>query len=317
MSAIVRASPAVLLRHTLLWASRRRRVQRLITAAPVARSLVRRFVAGEAIDDAVSVTRALRSQGLTITLDHLGEDIHDAGAARTAVDVYTALVRRLDGEGLTDRAEVSVKLSAVGQALDEQMAIGNAAEICAAARAAHTTVTIDMEDHTTTDATLHAVVALRASFPETGAVLQASLHRTEADCTALARSGSRVRLCKGAYQEPPSMAFLLRDEVRSSFLRCLRILITGNSYPMVATHDPLLIRAAAELFGALSTPGAGHEYQMLYGIRPDEQLRLARGGEMVRVYVPFGDQWYSYMMRRLAERPSNLALVLRALRTRS
>ncbi|HYL71677.1 MAG TPA: proline dehydrogenase family protein, partial [Candidatus Dormibacteraeota bacterium] len=237
-------SPATALRHTLLWASRRHQIRTVVVAAPVTRSLVRRFVAGESVEDAVRGTRELAAGGLHISLDHLGEDTRDATDAVAAVDAYRTLVQRLAEEGLSAQAEVSVKLSALGQAIDESLALDNARRICAAARDAGTTVTVDMEDHTTTDATLRAVAALRADFPSTGAVLQASLHRSAEDCRELAAPGSRVRLCKGAYQEPAAVAWQQPGEVRSAFLRCLRTLALGRAHAMVATHDPHLITAA-------------------------------------------------------------------------
>ena len=309
-------SAAAALRHTLLWASRRDLIKKTIVAAPLTRTLVKRFVAGETLDDAVRVTGELVSAGLLVSLDHLGEDTRDRAGAANAVATYRELTARLGAEQLAARAEVSVKLSAVGQALDERLAVDNARAICVAARSAGTTVTIDMEDHTTTDATLRAVAELRAEFPETGAVIQASLRRSEQDCRELAYPGSRVRLCKGAYQEPPHAAWQQRDEVNSAFLRCARILLSGGAHAMVATHDPKLIDASARMFRQLA-PQSDHEFQMLYGIRPDEQTRLSKAGEKVRVYTPFGDQWYPYLMRRMAERPANLALVLRSLVSRS
>jgi proline dehydrogenase len=310
------ASPSAVLRQALLWASRRRQIKRAITAAPVTRGVVRRFVAGERIEDAVRVTRELVAEGMLVSLDHLGEDTRDASTARAAVDAYRSLAGRLAAEGLAARAEMSVKLSAVGQALDERMALDNARLICDAACSAGTAVTIDMEDHTTTDSTLGLLARLREDFPTTGAVLQASLRRTEDDCRALGVPGSRVRLCKGAYQEPPSVAWQRSDDIRTAYLRCLCILIQGGALPMAATHDPKLIDATGRLVMALGGPGFAHEYQMLYGVRPDEQRRLARSGEAVRVYVPFGVQWYGYLMRRMAERPANTALFLRALMSR-
>ncbi|HEY2724192.1 MAG TPA: proline dehydrogenase family protein, partial [Pseudonocardiaceae bacterium] len=219
--------------------------------------------------------------------------------------------------GLAGGAEVSVKLSAVGQALDEPMALDNARAICEAAAAAGTTVTLDMEDHTTTDATLSTVRELRADFPRVGAVLQAYLHRTEGDCAELSGPGSRVRLCKGAYQEPASAAYQDPDEVDRSYVRCLRILMSGQGHPMVATHDPRLIGIAADLAARADRGPGEFEYQMLHGVRPDEQVRLAGTGATVRVYVPFGAQWYGYLMRRLAERPANVAFFARAVLTRS
>lgn len=300
------------MRQTLLWASRRRGIETAITRAPLTRALVQRFVAGKTVADAVRVARELTAQGMTVSLDHLGEDTRDARAATAAVAVYRELLERLAGEGLAATVEVSVKLSAIGQALDEAMALDNARAICVAARDAGSSVTIDTEDHTTTDSTLGIVAALRGNFPSTGAVIQASLHRSEQDCTRLACAGSRVRLCKGAYQEPPTVAWQGRDEIRSSYLRCLRALLRGGAYTMVATHDPRLISAAHDMFLALA-PWSEHEYQLLYGVRTDEQRRLVDAHEKVRVYVPFGDEWYTYLVRRLAERPANVALVLRAL----
>jgi len=299
------------LRHSLLWASRRRSIHTAVVTAPVTRSLVRRFVAGETVDDAVRAARALADAGLHASLDHLGEYTHNAADAAAAVEAYVTLLRRFADEGLSSWAEVSVKLSAVGQSIDEAMALDNARAICRAACEAGTTVTIDMEDHTTTDSTLRIVALLREDFPSTGAVLQASLHRSEDDCHALATPGVRVRLCKGAYQEPATVAWQHLRDVRGAFLRCLRVLATGGAHVMVATHDPRLIAAAGRMLAELAPHGT-HEYQMLYGIRPDEQRRLAAAGETVRVYTPFGTQWYSYLMRRMAERPANLALVLRA-----
>jgi len=310
------ASPAAALRHVLLWASRRPQIKRVITAAPITRGVVRRFVAGETIEDALRVAHELTADGLFVSLDHLGEDMRDAPAASAAVAAYRALAERLADEGLAARAEMSVKLSAVGQALDEGMALDNARLICDAARSAGPVVTIDMEDHTTTDSTLRLVGLLRENFPTTGAVLQASLRRSEQDCRVLGVPGSRVRLCKGAYQEPPSLAWQRRDDIRAAYLRCLTTLIAGGALPMAATHDPRLIDATGRLVRAMRGPGFPHEYQLLHGIRPDEQRRLAVAGETVRVYVPFGVQWYGYLMRRMAERPANTALFLRALMSR-
>jgi proline dehydrogenase len=202
-----------------------------------------------------------------------------------------------------------VKLSAVGQTIDEAMALDNARTICAAAHARGTTVTLDMEDHTTTDSTLSVLRELRKDFPSTGAVVQSYLHRTEADCKDLAHAGSRVRLCKGAYNEPSSVAYQEKAEVDASYVRCLEVLMAGDGYPMVATHDPAMITAAKRLGRTRGT----YEFQMLYGIRPTEQQKLADEGETMRVYVPYGDEYYGYFMRRLAERPANVTFFLRSL----
>ncbi len=308
-----------MLRRSLLRLSRSDNLKHLVSAMPVSSGIVSRFVAGESVDEAVDATQRLVDHGLDVTLDYLGEDTLDLAQARATVDAYVELLKHLAEAGLTKGAEVSVKLSAVGQALPgdgERIALDNARAICQAASNAGTTVTLDMEDHTTTDSTLGILHELRQDFPATGAVVQAYLHRTEADCRDLAYSGSRVRLCKGAYKEPESVAFQGKHDVNLSYVRCLRALMAGEGYPMVASHDPRLIEIAGALAARNERAQGSYEYQMLYGIRPDEQTRLAGNGEKVRVYVPYGDQWYGYLMRRLAERPSNLAFFARSLATK-
>ncbi len=303
-----------MLRSVILAASRNATVERLVGGAPISRNVVRRFVAGESVDDAVRASTELVGKGLSVSLDHLGEDTLDAGQADATVKAYLVLLERLHDAGLTagGRVEVSVKLSAVGQGLDDALALEGARTICAAAAAAGSTVTLDMEDQTTTDRTLSTLAELRKEFPSTGAVVQAYLHRTEDDCRALAVAGSRVRLCKGAYREPGEVAYQSGAEVDASYRRCLQVLMAGPGYPMVATHDPALI----ELATGAREPGT-FELQLLYGIRPLEQERLAAAGHTVRIYVPYGEQWYGYLMRRLAERPANLVFFLRALASRT
>ncbi|RAY15318.1 proline dehydrogenase [Actinomadura craniellae] len=306
-----------MLRQVLLAAARSDGVRRAVETAPYTRGVVRRFVAGETLNDALDVTRTLTGDRLLVTLDHLGEGTRDPGQAETVVKGYTDLLERLAAAGQSARAEVSVKLTALGQALDEDLATANARRICAAARAAGTTVTLDMEDHTTVASTLRVLAALRRDHPETGAVVQAYLRRAEEYCGELAGAGSRVRLCKGAYAAPESVAFTDRAEIDKSFVRCTRVLMAGRGYPMLATHDPRLIEIGGALALLNDRGPDDFEYQMLYGVRPVEQRRLAAGGARVRVYVPYGREWYGYLMRRLAERPANLAFFLRALAGRS
>ena len=289
----------------------------VVERSPLTRPVVRRFIAGDSVADAIETTGDLLASGRLVTLDHLGEDTTDAEAADATVRAYQELLKRLSDKGFTARAEVSVKLSAVGQKLDAALTLDNARRICAAADAAGATVTLDMEDHTTTDATLAVLHELRRDFPWTGAVLQAYLRRTEGDCRDLATSGSRIRLCKGAYSEPGSVAFTDKIEVDRSYVRCLKVLMAGSGYPMVASHDPRLIAIAAYLAAESGRDADSFEFQMLYGIRPDEQQRLADEGNRIRVYLPYGKQWYGYFMRRLAERPANLAFFLRSLATKS
>jgi proline dehydrogenase len=309
----------VLLRAPLLGLSRSTRVRNAVERTPMSRSVVNRYVAGSTTDDAVRATRVLLDSGLKVTLDHLGEDTLDAEQAAVTKDAYVQLLTALAEEGLTAGAEVSVKLSAVGQALPgdgEKVALAHAQAICQAATAAGTTVTLDMEDHTTTDSTLAILHELRKDFPSTGAVLQAYLRRTVGDCRDLATLGSRVRLCKGAYDEPESVAYRDRDEIDKSYVRCLRVLMAGRGYPMVATHDPRLIAVAGALAVRNGRRSTSFEYQMLHGVRPDEQKRLAGQGETVRVYLPYGQEWYGYLVRRMAEKPSNVALFARSLVSR-
>ena len=305
-----------MLRQPLLVLARSDRVKRLVTAMPVSSGIVSRYVPGESTHDAVTATGGLIEKGLHATLDFLGEDTLDREQADATVAAYLDVLSALSDNGLARNTEVSVKLSAVGQALPdngEKVALENARTICHAARNAGTTVTVDMEDHTTTDSTLGILRELRKDFPETGAVLQAYLHRTESDCRDLAYEGSRVRLCKGAYNEPDEVAYQSRLDVDRSYIRCLKILLAGQGYPMIASHDPRIVEIASSLASRYGRRPGTYEFQMLYGIRHEEQKRLAEAGEQVRVYVPYGEEWYGYLMRRLAERPQNLTFFLRSL----
>ena len=305
-----------MLRSVFLAAAGSSRLERLVQSAPISKSIVRRFVPGSHIDDALRATRGLADDGLAISLDYLGEDTLTAEQALATKNQYVTLLARLREAGLTPAAEVSVKLSALGQKVDDRIAYDYAHAICAAAAEAGTTVTLDAEDHSTTDSTLEILAELRKDHPSTGAVLQAYLRRTESDCRELATAGSRVRLCKGAYAEPESVAFQSALDVDRSYVRCLNILMSGDGYPMVATHDPRLIAIAEDRARWFDRSADRYEFQMLYGVRPDEQARLAGEGHTVRVYVPFGDQWYGYLMRRLAERPANVAFFARAVASR-
>ncbi|MFC0223378.1 proline dehydrogenase family protein [Nocardioides zeicaulis] len=305
-----------MLRQPILLLARSQAVKKLVSTMPVSSGIVTGYVPGETTHDAVEATSGLVDDGLRVTLDFLGEDTTDAAQAEATVAAYKELLADLTARGLSGHAEVSVKLSAIGQFLPDnghKVALENARDICRAARNAGTTVTLDMEDHTTTDSTLSILRELRKDFPETGAVLQAMLHRTEADCRALAYEGSRVRLCKGAYMEPESVAFQDRLEIDKSYVRCLKVLLGGQGYPMIATHDPRMVQIASSLASRFGRHAGTYEFQMLYGIRPEEQKRLAAAGETVRVYIPYGTEWYGYLMRRLAEKPQNLAFFARSL----
>ena len=304
-----------MLRRTIIAVSRSPRIREAISTLPLSRDVVRRFVAGETNDDAVRATKELVSRGLLVSLDHLGEDTTEAGHAEAVVKAYLTLLQRLDDAGLTGGAEVSVKLSAIGQALDRSLCLDNAYRIVEAATAAGTTVTLDMEDHTTTDSTLGILAELRTAHPGTGAVIQSYLRRSAGDIEDLIKARARVRLCKGAYKEPESVAYQSRKEVDLAYVRLLVRLMRDGAYPMVATHDPRMVAIAAKL--AEGRARDSFEFQMLYGIRPNEQARLADAGYRMRVYTPYGQEWYGYLMRRMAERPANLQFFLRALATKS
>ena len=308
-----------MLRGALVRVSRSHKIKNLVTTAPVTGGVVERFIAGETSHDAVAVTRRLVAAGLLSTIDFLGEDTTDRTQADAVVVAYLDLLTKLREAGLSPSAEVSIKVSALGLHLRDgpQLALENAELICRAARMAGTAVTLDMEDHTTTDSTLEILRTLRKEYPSTGAVLQAYLYRTESDCGDLADAGSRVRLCKGAYAEPESVAFQDRHEIDKSYVRCMKVLIAGNGFPMLATHDPTLVDIGLKLARDHGRQPKDFEFQMLYGIRPTEQQRLADLGHAVRVYVPYGTDWYGYLVRRLAERPSNLRFFARSLVTKS
>jgi proline dehydrogenase len=296
-----------MLRSVFLAAADSSRLGRLVSGAAVSKNLARRFVAGDDVEDALRAARALADDGLSITIEHLGAETTTAEQARATRDEYLALLGRLSAAGLTPAAEVSVKLSALGQRIDDKLAFEYARAVCAAAAEAGTAVTLDAEDHTTTDSTLEILAGLRKDYPNTGAVLQAYLRRAEADCRELATAGSRVRLCKGAYPEPESVAFQSALDIDKAFVRCLNVLMSGEGYPMVATHDPRLIAIAEDRARWFDRSAEEYEFQMLYGMRAEEQARLAAGGNIVRVYLPYGEQWYGYLMRRLAEHPLTVA----------
>lgn len=311
-------------RPVMLAASRSDRLRRAVEHSSVTRRVVRRFVPGDTVDDVLDVVAGLRESGRHVSIDYLGENVTNADDAAATVRAYLALLDALGRIGDITREgvrpiEVSLKLSALGQALHrdgQKIALDNARIICDRAERVGAWVTVDAEDHTTTDSMLSISGDLRVDFAWLGTVLQAYLRRTVGDCEELAAVGARVRLCKGAYDEPASVAYRSDAEVADSYLRCLQVLMAGSGYPMVASHDPVVIEAVPGIARESGRSAGDFEYQMLYGIRDDEQQRLADAGNAVRIYVPFGTQWYGYFMRRLAERPANLAFFLRALAER-
>ncbi|MFJ7179969.1 proline dehydrogenase family protein [Streptomyces massasporeus] len=302
----------------ILAASRSDRMRRLVSAAPVTKQVVDRFIPGEDVDDIVPVVRELADHGLELTMDVVGEDITNPAQAAAARDAYLELVDRLKPLELGTRAEMSVKLSMFGQALEggHELALSNVRPVVEAAAEIGTTVTLDAEDHTTLDSMFAIHEDLRKDFPQTGCVIQAYLFRTEADARRLAASGSRVRLVKGAYKEPASVAYQDKHVIDRAYVRILRTLMAGEGYPMIGSHDPRLIAIGQELAHQAGRKLDEYEFQMLYGIRTDEHLRLAAEGHRMRVYTAYGTDWYGYFMRRLAEKPANLRFFARSMLTK-
>ncbi|WP_033321044.1 proline dehydrogenase family protein [Streptomyces yerevanensis] len=302
----------------ILAASRSDRMRRLVSAAPVTKPVVERFIAGETVDDVVPVVKHLADRGLEVSLDVVGEDITTPEQSTAARDAYLRLIDHLEGLGLGERAEMSVKLTLFGQALPggHELALANVRPVVEAAARIGTTVTLDAEDHTTLDSMFAIHEELRKDFPQTGCVIQAYLFRTEADARRLAANGSRVRIVKGAYKETASVAYQDKAEIDKAYVRILKILMEGEGYPMIGSHDPRLIAITQELARRVGRKLDDYEFQMLYGIRSEEQTRLAAEGHRVRVYTAYGTDWYGYFMRRLAEKPANLRFFARSMITK-
>ena len=293
-----------------LWLSGRRSLGRLSTRLPITRRMVRRFVAGETLEEALGVLQRLRDAGLRSTVDVLGESVTSAAAASEAADRYLRALDALASRGLD--ANVSLKLSQMGLNLDSSLCRANVIRIAQRAREVGAFVRIDMESHLATDATLALFREVRSVHPAIGVVIQAALRRSGTDVATLISEGARVRLCKGAYREPASVAFPLKADVDAAYADLMQELLRNGAYPALATHDERLIRQAVEQARREGIGPQRFEFQMLYGVRRDLQERLVAEGWTVRVYVPFGTEWYPYFMRRLAERPANVGFVLRS-----
>jgi proline dehydrogenase len=304
------------MRSTLLTLSHRKSLGRLATRVPVTRPMVRRFICGETLDEALPAIRRLHDEGLGTTVDVLGESVTAEADARAAAGRYIGVLDSLAASGL-DR-NVSLKPSQMGLAIDPVLARETIGGIVAKAVDLGAFVRIDMEDHGTTDATLALWRDVRPpgwadGGGDVGVVIQAALRRSDADVEAVIEAGGRVRLCKGAYKEPVAVAYRDKAEVDEAYERLMLRLMRAGRYPALATHDVRLIRRAIEVATAEGIGREAFEFQMLYGVRRDLQEQLAAAGWRVRTYVPFGAQWYPYFMRRLAERPANVSFLLRNL----
>lgn len=303
----------------ILAASRSDKMRRIVSAAPVTKPVVNRFIPGETVDQVIPIVEDLTAKGLEVTLDVVGEDITAVEQSHAARDAYLQLIEQLAHLGLGETVEMSVKLSMFGQALEggHELALANVRPVVEAAAAIGTTVTLDAEDHTTLDSMFAIHEELRREFPQTGCVIQAYLFRTEADARRLAAAGSRVRIVKGAYKEPAEVAYQDKAEIDKAYVRIMKILMEGEGYPMIGSHDPRLIAIGQELARQAGRKLDEYEFQMLYGIRSEEHLRLAAEGHRMRVYTAYGTDWYGYFMRRLAEKPANLLFFLRSMITKN
>ena len=299
-----------MLRQTFLWLSNRHGVFRFVRTNALARKFASRFVAGETLDTALAAVRTLNQRRISASLDLLGESVSSAGEAAAAADQYVQMLDRIAAEGLD--ANVSVKLTAMGQDIADDVCLTNITRVLERARHHGTFVRLDMEGSAYTERTLELFATqLYPAFPNNvGIVLQSYLRRTAADVERAVGLQCRVRLCKGAYKEPATVAFPGKPEVDASYVTCMQRLMSSGRYPGLATHDERLIAAARAYATEQGIATDRFEFQMLYGVRRDLQQRLVADGYRMRVYVPFGTQWYPYLMRRLAERPANLAFMV-------
>jgi proline dehydrogenase len=304
-----------LLRNGILATAERDEVERFIRNSPWSRALVARFVAGDRLEDALLAANRLAAHGLTTTLDRLGENVLTPSEARSAVESYAEILREMAANNL--EPNISVKLTMLGLDIGDQIAYDNMLVLLESAKSVDGFVRIDMEGSAYTERTLAIAEALHARFEGlVGTVIQAYLHRSDRDVERLIGLNMRVRLVKGAYAEPASLALQRPREIDQAFVRLMERLLEAGRYPAIATHDPALVRATRGFALRMGIDRTGWEFQMLYGVRREAQVALVREGYGMRIYVPFGVDWYPYFARRIAERPANMLFVLRQLVTR-
>jgi proline dehydrogenase len=297
-----------MLKAALLKAAGSPRLRRLVTSNPVARRVADRFIAGDTLDEAEQAIRVLNARGISVALDYLGENTESEAQARESTGAYLAALDRIQEGGLD--ANISVKLTAMGLDLRQELALEEATRVAARGKEVDAMVGVDMEAYPYVDRTLDIVEAVKRSYDNVGVCLQSYLYRTRDDLDRLNRAGVPVRLVKGAYQEPPEVAYPQKASVDAAYARLLDALVQANPYPMVATHDPALVRLTKTLVARHRRDRDSFEFQMLYGVRRDLQEEVVAEGYRLRVYVPYGTQWFPYFMRRLAERPANLYFFL-------
>jgi len=298
-----------MLKSTFLYLSKSERFKSFLTRFQSFNNVTHRFVAGEELQDAVEAIRQLNLKNISASFDHLGESITSEAETRNEVNEYVRVLDSIEENKLN--SNVSVKLTQLGLDVGLDVCYANTRKIVEAALRYNNFVRIDMEDSTKTDGTLEVFRRLRSEFDNVGIVVQAYLYRTEKDVEDLLKVGARIRLCKGAYKEPPSVAFASKDDVDANYVRLTRLLLTSGIYHGIATHDENMVTAAREFAEERNISRDRFEFQMLYGIRRDLQETLVQQSYRMRVYVPYGRYWYPYFMRRLAERPANVWFVLR------
>ena len=298
-----------MLRSALLYLSNQPRVFRFVRNNKLAKRFARRFVAGETLEDALRAIQGLNAKGISASLDLLGESVTNEREARAAGAAYVGMLDRIAERRLD--ANVSVKLTAMGLDISEELCVSIMHEVLRNAQSLNTFVRLDMESSAYTERTLRLFEdrLYPAYKSHVGIVLQSYLYRTWSDVERAVQLRCRVRLCKGAYKEPPSVAFADKKEVDANYKKCMQALLEHGNYPAIATHDPQLIQEAKRFAADHDIDSSRFEFQMLYGVRRDLQEQLVREGYRMRVYVPFGTQWYPYLMRRLAERPANVAFM--------
>jgi len=303
----------MLTRSALIYLSRQEGLKEFAARFSLFKKLTTRFIAGETIDEAIAAIREINARGCTASFDHLNEGVTDAKATEGEVAEYLNVLARIDDTGI--KSNVSIKLTQFGLEIDPELAYGNARRIVEDAKRRGNFVRIDMEGSNVTQVTLDVFKRLRSEFElnDVGIVVQSYLYRTKEDVAALLKIPARIRLCKGAYNEPPEVAYPEKKDVDDNYVRVMQMLLASGVYHGIATHDPKMIDATIDFAQRESIGKDAFEFQMLYGIRRDLQEQLARDGYRMRVYVPYGKHWYPYFMRRLAERPANIWFVLKNL----
>jgi proline dehydrogenase len=297
-----------MLRGTLLYLANQNSIRHFVTHNRVARGSARRFVAGETLDEALAATRTLNQNGLSVSLDHLGENVNDAAEAASAANDYILILDAIKQARLN--ANISIKLTALGLDIDAALCEENVRRVLDRAKSYGIFVRIDMEGSAYTERTLELTARLRQEYEEVGTVIQTCLYRSPKDIEQLIASQTRVRLVKGAYKEPPEIAYPRKADVDRSYEQLMRQLLEHGKYPALATHDLHMIQSAKAFAAEQNIDKSRFEFQMLYGIRRDLQKQLVNEGYNMRVYVPYGTQWYPYLTRRMAERPANLLFVM-------